>query len=202
MSKPKIFRTLYILLTVISLSACNMPFIAPEPTATATFTATALPSNTPLPTNTPVTPTETPTLALPTETPTFTLIPPTATATKIPTRASIYPIPRSFFSGTFDNGKLTFRIGTNQYLIIPKSITVKKAVCQEGGTISQTINFEPPPNYRIEDGKFTINYEGIVVITGYFQSTTRATGTITLNLKTEKKCTIGPLYWNASGVLP
>lgn len=203
MKIPKIFQTLFILVIAFSLASCNMPFVAPEPTATSTATPTLPPTETPIPTDTPVPPTETPTVPPVTDTPLPTPIPPTATNTKVPTAAVYYPTPRDFYSGSFENGTLTFRIGPNPYLVIPKSVVLKKAACKEGGTINTTINFEPPPTYDIDDGVFSIVYSDTVNIYGRFISEIRATGSITLKLKKDgKACTVGPLAWYADAVTP
>lgn len=203
MKKPKIFHIFFVTLTILSLAGCNLPFIAPEPTATATATATLPPTDTPVPTDTPLPPTETPTIPPPTDTPPPpTPIPPTATNTKIPTVAAFYPIPRDLFVGTFENGSITFRIGPNPYLVIPKTVAVKKATCKEGYNISETVVFEGTPTYRIEEGKFTIIYMDSVNISGTFISQIKASGSISLNLKSEgRKCTIGPLIWYADAVI-
>jgi hypothetical protein len=205
MQKPKLIHILFVCLTAFSLVGCNLPFIAPQPTATSTASPTLPPTETPLPTNTPVPPTETPTLAPPTETPPVALptaIPATATNTKQPTQSVFYPHPRDIFNGTFDSGVLVFRIGANPYLIIPKTVAVKKAECKEGGTLSDTVVFDTT-NYEIRDGRFSINNVNGVTITGMFTSQVRATGSITLVLKNDKKnCTIGPLFWNATGATP
>lgn len=204
MKKPNFFHILFISLTILSLAGCNMPFFAPEPTPTATASPTPPPTETPLPTDTPVPPTETPTLPPPTDTPPPpTPIPPTATNTKVPTVASFSPHPRDLFNGTFENGTLSFRIGPNPYLVIPKMVVVKKAVCKEGGTINDALTFDDVPTYEIKDGKFTINYMDVVIITGQFTSEVKATGSITLNLKKEgkKKCTVGPFVWYAEAAI-
>lgn len=203
MKKPKIFHILFVSLTILSLAGCNMPFFAPAPTATATPSPTLPPTETPLPTDTPVPPTETPTLPPPTDTPPPpTAIPPTATNTRIPTAVVVNPFPRDLFTGTFENGTLSFRIGPNPYLVIPKTVVVKKATCKEGGTISDSIAFAGTPTYEIKDGKFSINYLDMVIISGQFTSQTKATGSITLYLKKDaKKCTVGPFVWYAAAVL-
>ena len=203
MKKPKIFHIFFAVLTIVSLTGCNLPFIAPEPTPTATASPTLPPTETPLPTDTPVPPTETPTVPPPTDTPPPpTAIPPTATNTKVPTVAFFFPHPRDLFNGTFETGVLSLRIGPNPYLIIPKTVVVKKATCKEGGTINDSIVFDGVPTYEIKDGKFSINYQDMVIISGQFTSQIKATGSITLNLKNEgKKCTVGPYVWYAEAII-
>jgi len=204
MNKNKRFHTLFSLLLVLALSGCNLPFLAPEPTPTPLPTATEVPTNTPVP------PTETPTLPPPTETATLppptpaitatSFLVPTAIPTKAPTLAPILPIPRDLFEGTFEGGRLSFRIGTNPNVIIPKLVTLKKAQCKGGGTISDTISFEPPPTFWLLNGKFTITAGGDQVYwTGQFNTSKRASGSITLKVKKDNKaCVIGPVAWTAT----
>ena len=200
MKKTKLFQTMFSLLMILALSGCYMPFLAPEPTATP------LPTPTDVPTATLPPPTEIPTLA-PTETatlppPTPTLMPtafiPTAKPTKAPTLTPIEPIPRDLFTGEFEGGTLSFRIGANKTIIIPKIINLRKATCKEGGKLSDTISFEPPPSFIIENAKFTITVGTQVYWTGQFVSAKRASGSITIKVKGDSKnCTVGPVAWSA-----
>lgn len=207
----------FALTMIFLLTACNLPFLSPAATETAvntaTFTAepaspTSPASSTPLPSNTPTpiasnTPTPLPptaTLVLPT------LPPPTAipSSTPIPTQAVVKPYPKARFDGTFANGTLILRISENSNMIIPKEVRVKQASCKEGKSLSDTINFEPPPSYAITDAKFDINYLDFVFISGQFFSSTRAQGMIRLILQIPGggKCTIGPTPWTASASVP
>lgn len=210
-------RKAFAFAVVFALTACNLPFLSPAatPTAvgTATFTAesaspTSPPSNTPLPSNTPTpiasnTPTPLPpsaTLVLPT------LPPPTAipSSTPVPTQAVVKPYPKARFDGTFTGGTLILRISDNSNMIIPKEVRVRQAACKENKSISDTINFEPPPSYAITDAKFDINYLDFVFISGQFFTSTSAQGMIRLILQIPGggRCTVGPTAWKASASVP
>lgn len=194
------------LMLVLSISGCDvLPFVATmTPTPTHTETPTPIP-----PSPTPAPPTDTPTIT-PTETsgvpsetlttapqfPTF-----TPTFTKAPTKGPVTPLAKAKFQGTFTGGTLVFRTGANGLSVVPKTVSLKGATCKEGKTVSETIGFEPPTFFWVVDGKFTIVWGTEVTITGVFITPTRATGTISLALKTSKgKCTIGPLSWIADYV--
>jgi len=216
-TRHRIVRKAFAFAVIFTLTACNLPFLSPAatPTAvnTATFTAqpasptapasnTALPSNTPTPiasnTPTPLPPTATlvlPTLPLPTAIP---------SSTPVPTQAVVVPYPRARFDGTFTNGTLILRIGENSNMIIPKEVRVRQASCKEGKSISDTINFEPPPSYAITDAKFNFNYLDYVFISGQFFTSTSAQGMIRLILQIPGggRCTIGPTPWRASADVP
>jgi hypothetical protein len=191
--------------TILLLTACSSALgdLIAEPTATFTATNTAVPA-----TATPLPPTDTPT-PLPTETPTPlpptatialpTPIPVTPTNTRVPTQEVIEPWPSAKYEGTFEGGTLTLRTNDRGTYIIPKVVAVRKATCSDGKKISDTITFEPPPFYLIEDGKFWIGYGDLVQIGGQFISATQATGTIELSIKSGGRvCKIGPIVWRAS----
>ena len=203
---------------IFASTACNLPFLSPAATPTAVNTATfsAEPASpTPAASDTPAAPTNTPTpIASNTATPlppTATLVlptlpPPTAipSNTPIPTQAVVKPYPKARFDGSFVNGTLILRISENSNMIIPKEVRVKQAACKEGKSLSDTINFEPPPSYAITDAKFDINYLDFVFISGQFFTSTSAQGMIRLILQIPGggKCTIGPTPWKASASVP
>ena len=204
--KPVSFaKILWMTLIVASLAGCNYPGAAP---AAPEASPTALPATptSPPPTEppTPIPPTEAPTLPPP---PTATLAPPTAipatpTSRPSPTVAEIKPTAGARFEGTFEGGSMVFRINSNGSAVIPKTIKVQKASCQEGKTLSDTLSFEPPPQYEIKDGNFEISYtDPYLYWTGTFLTTTQARGSIELKFKKEGvSCTIGPVVWVASAV--
>ena len=176
--------------------------VPPTPTATFTYTPTIPPSPTPIP------PTETP-LPLPTDIPTE--IPPTNTVaipttlptdTPIPTREIIYPVANAKFEGSFPGGTLTFRVGDNGKTVIPKLVALRKAECKEGKKVSDTISFEPPPVFWLDEkGNFTMTQKTQVTISGYFRTPTYAAGSIQVNIKNQgKDCTIGPVNWVANAL--
>lgn len=203
---------------LFAITACNLPFlsqqVAETPSATLTHTQEAA-SPTPAPSNTSAAPTNTDT-PIPSNTPTPlpptatfelpTLPPPTAipTNTPIPTQKIVKPYPKARFDGTFNGGTLTLRISDNSNMIIPKEVRVKNGVCNEGKALSDTMNFEPPPSYPIINGKFDINYMNIVFISGQFLNPTTAQGSIKLLLQYPGggRCTIGPLAWKATALVP
>ena len=193
-------KTLWIVLIVVSLAGCNYPGMAPA------VTPTILP---PSPTSPP--PTEPPTPVPPTDTPapppaTATLAPPTpvpATPTSRPTAtlAVIKPEPGAKFEGVFEGGTLVFRINSISSAVIPKTINVRKATCQEGKQLSTTLAFDPPPSYEIENGKFIISRDTQLYMTGTFTRSDEARGTLEIKYKKEGvACTIGPVAWVATVV--
>ncbi len=203
---------------LFGMTACNMPFLSPAATATPvnTLTFTPIPASpTPAATDTPAAPTNSPT---PISSNTPTPLPPTATLvlptlppptaipsnTPIPTQAVVKPYPKARFDGTFADGTLILRISDNSNMIIPKEVRVRQATCKEGKSLSDTINFEPPPSYAITDAKFDINYLDFVFISGQFFTSTSAQGMIRLILQIPGggKCTIGPTAWKASASVP
>ncbi len=102
--------------------------------------------------------------------------------------------------GTFVGGELTLRTGENGNSIIPKSVRIRKAKCNQGQTAQDLLAFDPPPSFPIEDGKFTIDAKGIIVIYGQFVTPYSARGTLTITIKAGgEACTIGPVAWSASG---
>jgi hypothetical protein len=111
-------------------------------------------------------------------------------------------VPGAKFEGTFEGGSFVMRISSNGNAVIPKTIYIRKAPCQEGKTLSDTVSFEPPPFYTIEDGKFVISYENPYVYwTGNFSTSIQARGTLELKFKKEGvTCTIGPVGWVANAV--
>lgn len=203
---------------LFAMTACNLPFLSPAATATPAETATFTllpPSPTQAASDTPAAPTNTATpIAYNTPTPlppTATLVLPTlAQPTAIPsstsalTQVPIKPYPKARFDGTFINGTLILRISENSNMIIPKEVRVRQGACKEGKSLSDTINFEPPPSYAITDAKFDINYLNFVFISGQFFTSTSAQGMIRLILQIPGggRCTIGPTPWKASASVP
>jgi hypothetical protein len=203
---------------IFALTACNLPFLSPAVTSTPVDTLTFTPepasptplasdtlpaptnTDTPIPSNTPTPLPPTATLVLPTL-PLPTVIP---SSTVVPTQEIVKPFPKAKFEGTFIYGTLILRISDNSNMIIPKEVRVKQASCKEGKSISDTINFEPPPSYAITDAKFNINFLDYVFISGQFFSSTSAQGMIRLILQIPGggKCTIGPTPWKASATVP
>jgi hypothetical protein len=111
----------------------------------------------------------------------------------------VQPLPTVKFEGTFEGGTLVFRINDKGNMVIPKEIRVKKALCNEGKTMTTLLAFDPPPFFPITDGKFTITREKQLTVTGIFISPKQARGSIELYLlKNGKPCTIGPLTWVAT----
>ena len=202
MKSASISRTLCILTIVLSLAGCNYPGAFPA----AQDTPTPLPptSTSPPPTEppTPIPPTEAPTL--PPVTPTTvppTPVPPTPTMRPSPTPQAIKPLPGAKYDGTFEGGKLTFRTNPTGFMVVPKTIRVDKANCQEGKKLSDTMVFEPPTYYKVEDGKFTISWDTQLYMTGVFLTSSEARGSLELKFKKEGvACTIGPVVWVARAV--
>jgi hypothetical protein len=204
MTSTSFQKTLCILILIASLAGCNYPGAAPV----VQDTPTALPSS---PTSPPP-PTELPTLIPPTEAPTLppatpTTVPPTAappkppTARPSPTVSEIKPQAGARFEGSFDGGTLVLRINANGTAVIPKTIRVTKATCQEGKKLSDTLSFEPPTSFAVEDGQFTITWGTQVDMPGIFTSPTQARGSLELKFKKESvACTIGPVAWVAEAV--
>jgi hypothetical protein len=209
-------RLLLIAALLAAALACNMPrLVIPEPTRTPAPTLPASPTIPPLPVKNPPTPTSAPSPAPPTPTfapPPATAAPPTEAAAVTltlppsptvipPTPTAGYPVPddRALFEGAFTGGKLTFRIGANSQTVIPKSLTLKGAACKEGGKVSTSLTFEPPPEYPISQGRFTISYDGVVTIFGQFQSAERVLGTVSVKIiQSGGNCTFGPVPWAAT----
>lgn len=204
MKPVSLLKTLWIVFMVISLAGCNYPGMAPAaPEASPTSlpaTPTSLPPTEP---PTPVPPTEAPTLPLPTATVAPpTVVPATPTSRPSPTQAEIKPVGGARFEGTFEGGSFVLRINANGSAVIPKTVRIQKATCQEGKTLSDIFSFEPPPSFPIENGKFAISYDAPYLYwTGTFLSTTQARGSIELKFKKEGvSCTIGPVAWIANAV--
>jgi len=196
--------TFTIVLALIA-SGCDMPFgTSPTetPTPTATFTFTPIP---PTATYTSIPPTEMPTPIPPTPTATITLAPPptkVATPTKIVSPTPVVPIPKAKFEGTFPGGSITFRTGPHGASVVPKYLILKKAACNEGGKVSDTISFDPPTFFWIMDGKFAIGWGDVLAMSGQFTAPNKAAGSIKIVTKRNgKTCTIGPVYWNAMAEL-
>jgi hypothetical protein len=209
--RQKVFAILFFLILTISLVGCNLPTDRPATdVATATSDRPTQPPADVQPTSPPTEPpTATQELALPTETPTVELdtptpvtpspIPPTPTRALAPTSAQIIPVAGARFDGSFDNGRLTFRIGPNSYSVVLKTVILKQAVCNEGSKASETLTFDAPTYFQIVDSKFAIYIGDQVTISGAFTSPTRATGTIRIKLtKGGGTCTIGPTGWVAT----
>jgi hypothetical protein len=199
-------RPVFVFLTlvlVISLAGCNLPSARPADTATPTATQIP-PSPTPLPpTATAAPPTEMPTQEPPTPTKVQpTMVFPTKAPTNTPTPVVIKPAARARFDGTYDYGTFVFRIGDNPAYVVPKSITVKSAPCNEGKNRkkSDTLTLDPPTFYQVIANRFSINFGDSVIISGEFITPVKARGTLTLKLKVDgKACTIGPYAWSATG---
>jgi hypothetical protein len=203
--KPVSFlKILWIVMIVVSLAGCNYPGAAP---AVPQETPTTLPPSPTLPPPTepptPIPPTQAPTLPPPTAT----LAPPTAvpatpTSRPSPTQAEIKPVAGARFEGTFEGGSVVLRINSNGSAVIPKTVRIQKATCQEGKILSDILSFEPPPSFPIEDGKFAISYDNPYLYwTGTFLTPTQARGSIELRFKKEGvSCTIGPVAWMANAV--
>jgi len=85
-------------------------------------------------------------------------------------------------------------------MVVPKTIRIVKANCQEGKKLSDTMTFEPPTYFKVEDGKFTITWDTQVTMSGVFLTPTEARGSLELKFKKEGvACTIGPVVWVATG---
>lgn len=194
----------YLFLVIMLLSGCNYPGMAPaalEASPTTLPPTPTLPPPTEPPT--PIPPTEVPTLPPPT--PTLappTPVPATPTLRPSPTQAEIKPVPSARFEGTFEGGSLVLRINSNGTAVIPKTVRIQKASCQEGKTLSDILSFEPPPSFPIEDGQFVISYTSPYLYwTGIFVTPTQVRGTIELKFKGEGvTCTIGPVGWVANAI--
>jgi hypothetical protein len=200
MKSISFLKAICIVLIILSLAGCNYPGALPQATPTSLPPTPTSPPPTEPPT--PIPPTEAPTLPPPTEPPAPpTPIPPTPTSRPSPTPTAVKPAAGVKFDGTFDGGTLTFRTNPTGYMVVPKTIRVVKANCQNGKTLSDTLSFEPPTYYPVEDGKFTINWDSQVIMSGVFQTSTQARGTLELKFKKEGvACTIGPVPWSASAV--
>lgn len=204
MKSASLAKTICILMIFVLLAGCNYPGAAP---VAPQVTPTELP---PTPTEPPPTPTEPPpTEPPPTEPPppTATMLPPTPpptpTSRPSPTPEPIKPTAGARFEGTFEGGSFVLRINSNGTAVIPKTVRIQKANCQEGKTLSDTLSFEPPPSFPIENGKFVISYTAPYLYwTGTFVTATQARGTIELRFKKEGvSCTIGPVGWVANAVV-
>lgn len=201
MKNNRSLQALLVILLTISLSACNLPQAKPSEAPTQVATTVA-------PTPSPLPPTETPTPEPPTATPTEELpsptVPtlefPTKVPSKTPTAVIVVPPPRARFDGIFEFGKLVFRIDNNPAYVVAKTVTIKNAPCKEGkGKISNTYNLDPPKYFEIVLGKFYVDYDGFVKLSGEFLTPNKARGTLTLYLKLDgKNCTIGPYAWTAT----
>ena len=202
MKSASFSRILCILIITLSLAGCNYPGAFPA----AQDTPTAVP---PTPTSPP--PTEPPTPIPPTEAPTLppvtpttappTPVPPTPTMRPSPTVAEIKPLAGAKFDGTFEGGSLVLRINANGTAVIPKTIRIQKANCQEGKQLSDTLVFEPPTSFPVEDGKFTITWDTQVTMSGVFLTSSEARGSLELKFKKESvSCTVGPIVWVARAV--
>ena len=197
-------KILFLAMIVVSLAGCNYPGSAPAaPEATPTTLPPTPTSPPPTELPTPVPPTEAPTLPPPTAT----LAPPTAvpatpTSRPSPTQAEIKPVPGARFEGAFEGGSFVLRINSIGTAVIPKTVRIQKATCQEGKTLSDVLSFEPPPSFVIEDGKFVISYDSPYLYwTGAFLTPTQARGSIELKFKKDGvSCTIGPVAWIANAI--
>jgi hypothetical protein len=204
MKSASIRKIIYLVLIVVLLAGCNYPGAAPAaPEASPTSPPSTPTSPPPTEPPTPIPPTEAPTEPPP---PTATLAPPTPhppTPTIRPsaTQVVIKPVPSAKFEGTFDGGSLVLRINSNGTAVIPKTVKVQKATCQNGKNLSTTLSFEPPPSYPIENGKFTISDDTRLSLTGIFETSSKMRGTLVVNFKKEGvSCTTGTVPWVASAV--
>ena len=194
-------KTLWIVMIILSLAGCNYPGMAPASTPTTLPPTPTLPPPTepptpvPPPTDTPPPPPSTATSAPPTP------VPATPTSRPTATTAVIKPEAGAKFEGSFEGGTLVFRINSISSAVIPKTINVRKATCQEGKLLSTTLAFDPPPSYEIEDGKFIISRDSQLYMTGIFTKSDEARGTLEIRYKKEGvACTIGPVVWVATAV--
>lgn len=202
MKSASFLKLISMAMIFVLLAGCNYPGAAP---AAPQESPTPLPPTptSPPPTEppTPLPPTETPTLPPPT--PTFvppTLPPPTPTR-PMPTPTAVKPMAGVKFEGTFESGTLTFRTNPTGYMVVPKTIRIIKANCQEGKKLSDTLSFEPPRYFPVEGGKFTISWDSQVYMTGTFLTPSQARGSLELKFKKEGvTCTIGPVAWTATAV--
>jgi hypothetical protein len=203
MKSASFLKILWTVMIVLSLAGCNYPGAAPAATEASPTPLPPSPTSPP-PTEppTPIPPTEAPTLPPPTATlAPPTAIPPTPTLRATPTKAEIKPTPGARFEGTFEGGYLIFRINSNASAVIPKSIRVQKATCQEGKKMSDLLAFDPPPSFPIEDGNFTISRDTQLYMTGTFLTPTQARGSLQIKFRKEGvTCTIGPVVWIASAI--
>lgn len=210
MIQPSKARVTLAFVFLFSLAACNFPGLEAMATATPTFTATFTPLP---PTATSLPPSATPTIEilitdtpnplLPTAPGLFPTVPPLVfpTDTRAVTSTPIIPEAGAKFEGTFEGGALVFRVNSNSTMVIPKSLTFRKVLCQEGKRISDLITFEPPPSFPITNGSFNIVWGTQATISGYFRSTKSAWGSLTAKVKGKGDggiCTIGPISWVAS----
>lgn len=193
-------KILCIAMIVLTLAGCNYPGMAPAATPTSPSPTPTSPPPTEPPT--PVPPTDTPAPPPPTATTAPpTPVPATPTSRPTPTTAVIKPEAGARFEGTFEGGTLVFRINAISSAVIPKTINVRKATCQEGKQLSTTLAFDPPPSYDIENGKFTISRDSQLYMTGIFTKSDEARGTLEIRYKKEGvACTIGPVVWVANAV--
>jgi len=199
----RIKKTMAVAVMILAMLACNLPSEEPSAVPTASPTVAA-PTQAPSPTVPPQPVTPPTTIPLEIEPPTLaptvpTPVPATPTATLVPTQPAIKPDEKIKMDGTFVGGELTLRTGENGNTIIPKSVRIRKAECKQGQIAQDLLAFDPPPSYPIEDGKFTIDAKGIIVIYGQFTTPKSARGTLTIKINAGgEPCTIGPVVWTAS----
>jgi len=130
-----------------------------------------------------------------------TAAPPQPTSRPSPTISIIKPLAGARFEGVFEGGSLVLRINANGSAVIPKTIRVQKANCQEGKQLSDTLVFEPPTSFPVENSKFTITWDTQVSMPGIFLTPTQARGSLELKFKKEGvACTFGPVVWVAEAV--
>lgn len=197
-------RILFTILTALIVTAqlsCNYSSVSVFATPTASPTATVA-------TPTPLPPTETPTSLPPTNTapppsPTLapivnTPIPPTVAPTIAPTKAVVKPVSKGKFSATFPGGAFTFRANDAGTFVTLKEITLAKAQCGNGKTVSTHLTFEDISFFEVENGSFTITFDRTTV-SGMFDTPTTAHGTIYIKINANKGvCEIATSNWTAA----
>lgn len=191
------FRCLFLILVAASL-ACNYSSVSVFATPTASPTAT-VPSPTPPPPTETATPPPTATIAPPpTAAPVVnTPVPPTPVPTAIPTKAAIKPASKARFSGQFEGGVFTFRTNDAGTYVTLKEITLAKAKCSNGKTVSTHLTFEDISYFEIVNGGFNITFDRATV-SGTFSAANSASGSIRIKINANKGvCEIGPLSWTA-----
>lgn len=91
----------------------------------------------------------------------------------------------------------SFRTNDAGSYVTLKEITLAKAKCSNGKTVSTHLTFEDISYFEIANSKFTISFDRAVV-SGTFDSPTSANGSITIKINANKgTCEIGPLSWTA-----
>ena len=197
-------RTLFSLLLILVLAACNYPGYrsfgaatptptAVPPTATLPPTVTAMPSNTP-----PPPPTDTPLPPPPTQPPAVQPSP-EPTRTRAPTAKPEYPAPGSKYIGAFDGGKIVFRVADNGKEVTLKEVVLSGAVCSNGKKVNTRYDYVAAVYFPIENNGFNITMEDVTVGGVFYTPPIGATGSIHVQVKTGKiRCGFGPVSWTAT----